>query len=595
MSIPILHNLNLNGNQLIAARLETLGTAPTSGNLVAGRVIYNSGIGITAPQYYDGTNWVTLSRKGVFADLPALYIGKTKVTDSSQSAAIVASGFKIDGGADTSVLTAGGGSKTISSLSVATAANADNATAFNGYTGALGTEDASATKVLVVGSDGASVKYRLISELSVNYAASAGKTTNALSWSGYSSGSFDGSAAKSLSIPTASSFYGTYDSRYLKLSGGTISAGAKVYFNGGTEAWIEYDATADMFKFSKGIYSLGQVCAGGSGSSSGGGGGSDYDRLDTWDGYTSDMAGYVLSAGLGKGLKDRIETLEGGSAMNITIGTVGESYAISGVSKSGTTLAFTTSRFAPLDDSGKVSSAYLPSYVDDVLEYDSMSDFPAASAAEEGKIYVAKDTNKTYRWGGSTYVEISASLAIGTTTGTAYDGASGAALATSLASLTTKVNNIKVYDATITVSHSVANGASSRGTQTFTLNQSSDKKITVYDTWRPVVDNLTSSDTTSSLSANQGKVLNSSISNISTILSSLSTAVSAKPAEHRYTISSGVKTYTTTDQWTNAPAVSLWDASGNLVLTDIKYSSNKLTVTFATATTQAYTLVAIGN
>lgn len=224
-----------------------------------------------------------------------------------------------------------------------------------------------------------------------------------------------------------------------------------------------------------------------------------------------------------------------------------------------------------------------------------MSDFPAASAAEEGKIYVAKDTNKTYRWGGSTYVEISASLAIGTTAGTAYDGASGAALATSLASLTTKVNNIKVYDATITVSHSVANGASSRSNQTFTLNQSSAKTITVYDTWRPVVDNLTSSDTTSSLSANQGRVLNSSISTISGLLTTLSTTVSGKPAEHRYTISSGVTTYTTTDQWTNAPAVSLWDASGNLVLTDIKYSSKKLTVTFATATTQAYTLVAIGN
>ncbi len=550
MSIPILHNLNLNGNQLIAARLETLATAPTSGNLVSGRMIYNSASGITAPQYYDGTNWVTLSRKGVFSDLPTMYIGTTKVTNAQQTEAITAHGFKNTTGDDSQVLTAGGGSKTIASLSVL-------------------------------------------------YAASAGKTANALSWSGYSSGSFDGSAAKSITIPTAASFQSAYDARYLKLAGGTMAAGAKIYFNGGTEAWIEYDATADMFKFSKGLYSLGQVCAGGSGSSSGGGGGSDYDRLDTWDGYTSEMAGYVLSAGLGKGLKDRIETLEGGSAMNITVGTVGESYAVSGVSKSGTTLIFTTSRFAPLDDSGKVSSAYLPSYVDDVLEYDSLSAFP--STGEEGKIYVAKDTNKTYRWGGSTYVEISASLAIGTTAGTAYDGASGAALATSLASLTTKVNNIKVYDTTITVSHSVANGAASRTAQTFTLNQSSAKTITVYDTWRPVVDNLTSSDTTSSLSANQGRVLNSSISTISGLLTTLQTTVSGKPAEYRYTItgssSNTTKSYTPTQTFNAQPAVSLWDASGNLVLTDISYSSStkKLTVTFAVAPTQNYTLVAIGN
>ena len=56
---------------------------------------------------------------------------------------------------------------------------------------------------------------------------------------------------------------------------------------------------------------------------------------------------------------------------------------------------------------GKVPSTQLPSYVDDVLEYDNLAAFPATG--ETSKIYVTKDTNKTYRWGGSSYIEISAS------------------------------------------------------------------------------------------------------------------------------------------------------------------------------------------
>lgn len=75
---------------------------------------------------------------------------------------------------------------------------------------------------------------------------------------------------------------------------------------------------------------------------------------------------------------------------------------------------------ATLDSSGKVPQSQLPSYVDDVLEYESKSLFP--TTGEAGKIYVDKATNKTYRWGGSLYVEISSSLTIGEVTGTAADG-----------------------------------------------------------------------------------------------------------------------------------------------------------------------------
>lgn len=59
--------------------------------------------------------------------------------------------------------------------------------------------------------------------------------------------------------------------------------------------------------------------------------------------------------------------------------------------------------YAPLED-GMVPSRVLPSYVDDVLEYNSKSDFPANG--EIGKIYIDKSTNFTYRWSGSTYIQV---------------------------------------------------------------------------------------------------------------------------------------------------------------------------------------------
>jgi len=69
---------------------------------------------------------------------------------------------------------------------------------------------------------------------------------------------------------------------------------------------------------------------------------------------------------------------------------------------------------------GKIPSNQLPSFVDDVLEFANLAAFPLTG--EAGKIYVALDTNLTYRWGGSTYVEISQSLALGETEFTAFRG-----------------------------------------------------------------------------------------------------------------------------------------------------------------------------
>ena len=69
---------------------------------------------------------------------------------------------------------------------------------------------------------------------------------------------------------------------------------------------------------------------------------------------------------------------------------------------------------APLQ-SGKIPSQYLPSYVDDVVEYATIQALQAdtTNGRDSGKIYVARNTNKIYRWSGSTHIEISNSLELG--------------------------------------------------------------------------------------------------------------------------------------------------------------------------------------
>lgn len=97
------------------------------------------------------------------------------------------------------------------------------------------------------------------------------------------------------------------------------------------------------------------------------------------------------------------------------------------------------SGLAELDSTGKVPAAQLPSYVDDVLEFSTKAQFP--QIGETGKIYVAKDTNLTYRWTGTQYLEISQSLALGETPSTAYPGDKGKANRDALNSMPTKITS----------------------------------------------------------------------------------------------------------------------------------------------------------
>lgn len=118
---------------------------------------------------------------------------------------------------------------------------------------------------------------------------------------------------------------------------------------------------------------------------------------------------------------------------------------------------------ATLGSDSKIPAAQLPSYVDDVLEYDNKSAFP--ETGEAGKIYVAKDTNLTYRWSGSAYVEVSQSLALGETSSTAYAGDKG------------KANRDAINSLPATLISSVSRGTVGANTITINVNKATKSGI----------------------------------------------------------------------------------------------------------------------
>ena len=99
------------------------------------------------------------------------------------------------------------------------------------------------------------------------------------------------------------------------------------------------------------------------------------------------------------------------------------SYTASEVGAIASSAKGTAGGVAELDSTGKIPSSQLPASVDQIYEAASRDAFPSTGTADI--IYVAKDTNLCYRWGGSAYVEISPSLALGETASTAYRGDRG--------------------------------------------------------------------------------------------------------------------------------------------------------------------------
>lgn len=153
------------------------------------------------------------------------------------------------------------------------------------------------------------------------------------------------------------------------------------------------------------------------------------------------------------GVSGRVTTLEG----YFTSGKANEAVKATG-DKNGNDIATTyiktdtkgqANGVCPLDANAKVAAAYLPGYVDDIVEgYYHQSKFWTTSSytteitGEAGKLYVDLTTNTTYRWSGTQFTMVSESISIGTTQGTAYDGAAGAAMRSDVNTLQTAVEAI---------------------------------------------------------------------------------------------------------------------------------------------------------
>jgi hypothetical protein len=142
---------------------------------------------------------------------------------------------------------------------------------------------------------------------------------------------------------------------------------------------------------------------------------------------------------------------------------------------------------AELDSNGKVPSAQLPSFVDDVVEYANLSAFPVTG--ESGKIYIALDTNLTYRWGGTTYVEISPSLALGETSASAYRGDRGKTAYDHSQLTSGNPHNVTKSDV------GLSNVVNSDTTTTANITDSSNKRF-VTDAQLTVIDNAATKNLT---------------------------------------------------------------------------------------------------
>lgn len=646
MAIPILNNLLLNGNQLLDMRLEVLGADPASA--LSGRLIYNSAV--KAVKFHDGTAWHALMAERSF------YIGTTAVqgssapqaltgiTDLTATGTMTAAGFKVSGGTSASVLTADGGTASISSLSVGSASGLASAVSLtigssaektfkNGgdkltftlaeigvdgkylpltggtLTGAVtltgGSDDRYARvdsygfRFFQPSNNGIATFYGLANpdddENLFGFGLMGGRKAASYAWIGTEHNDNVVRVYTNGNVGIGHNLVPAY-----KLDvAGTLRATGLATFEGGIkigDATITWDAANGMLKFDKGMYSTEQVAAGGKGTS--GGGGTSYERLDSWADYTPAKAGDVLSAALGYELHTQVSDLMSGSATNLVVS--GSGNAVASLSKSGTTLTAAMGSFAPLGADGKIPLSYLSDAITGQMVYGgTLGSGAVATLSTNAKstlgttaatITLTNDTAATtgYKANEGMYYIVSAAqtfagLALGvgdwlvatadgwrkidnTDSVTSVAGQTGAVTLAGMG-LDTAVTSISASGNTL----SWRNIAGSTGS--------------FANTWRGIQNSLTSDSTTDSLAAAQGKALKG--------------MVDAKPAYHSYTIAKGATSYSTTEDFTAMPAVTLYDASGNVVLTDIQCVSGtnkkKLTVTFASATATAMTLVAVGN
>lgn len=542
----VLNNLSLEGNEIQNFKIHPSSTIPSLATGV-GATYYDSLI--KALKINDGSAWQIY--------LHTIKVGGTAITHEGAVNFLGADGISV---------TADGGVKI--ALDSTYKSGVDDAV--TKITALLANKSAGAgigseARPVYVSSDG---KIAAVTAISNDYLANSAITiagtavplggsitANSIVAACTSAATFAGNAATATKLKTSRTIWGKSFNGSANITGDMSSVGIINFSDKGTdEIGIEVKTVNGVryLHTTLPFYSDSSVTAGGiseGGSTPSGGG---ITAIKVGSGTYSPATGstvveipeYPLLSSF-TALAARVTTLEG-TTPNVAWGTDG-SYKIP-LSVNGTTKTLLTTGL--LDSDNKVKSQYLPSYVDDVLEFASKSAFPATG--ESGKIYVALDTNKTYRWGGSAYVEISASLALGETSGTAYEGSKGKANADAIAVL-------QGY-----FSSGILKAANMSGA------------------------NIKTALGTTAVNRATGDASGNTI-----------TSTYARVKSYTITLSGTATTYTSAYDWADKNLVAtLYDANDNVVLTDMQIvtSNSKygIKVTFAVHTTATYRLVVNG-
>ena len=238
---------------------------------------------------------------------------------------------------------------------------------------------------------------------------------------------------------------------------------------------------------------------------------------------------------------------------------------------------------AELDSNGKVPASQLPSYVDDIIEgyynttdgkFYKESTYTTEITPETGKIYVDLSTNKTYRWGGTEYVEISESLALGETDSTAYRGDRGKTAYDHSQLTSGNPHNVTASDV------GLGNVGNFKAVSTV-ANQglSSTEQANARDNIGAGTSNLTIGNTSTTAAAGDHTHALSLATDSGT--SSISLAANSK-----YKLTAGGSTYVFTTpadaNTTYSLAAGSGDDANKIVLTPSSGTANKVTVPYAT-------------
>nr|DAZ81700.1 MAG TPA: Peptidase [Caudoviricetes sp.] len=237
---------------------------------------------------------------------------------------------------------------------------------------------------------------------------------------------------------------------------------------------------------------------------------------------------------------------------------------------------------ATLDDSGLVPSSQLPSYVDDVLEFDSKDKFPANG--EDGKIYVDKSDNKTYRYTGSGYLWINSTVATADEAVKAHKDADGNVITDTYEKKTDAAASLATKQDKLTIdsmfSETSDNVATSKGIAAYVKDSISNAKIDPSQ-----IAELSSYEKKTDAAAAHSSLQNS----INTKLDKTGTAVSATKLQTARTISlTG-----------NASGSTTFDGSGNAsintTINTINNQGNKTAIQDGTAESYGLKLYEVYN